>query len=200
MSYKSNYIQKYNDQSEYVFDMPIGGATIKTILGTKVLTFNPDGKKIGFLELDDLSLGNSKLHNLKASIYHNDESTDELREHKQRMQWFSSLALKRAFWNTCMSTYPAAHARAVKELQRRYDLTGIPYEHVIDAILDRRYHHVDYVSDFYKKQKFLASYKFPLEALKGEELWEVHSTDELLPPDLPKKLRGRPKKMRRKED
>ena len=57
-------------------------------LGTKVLTFNPDGKKIEFLELDDLSLGNSKLHNLRTAIYQNDESTDELKEHKQRMQWY----------------------------------------------------------------------------------------------------------------
>lgn len=82
---------------------------------------------------------------------------------------------------------------------RVYDLTGIPCEHAIAAIHDRRHSPLDYVSDFYKKEKFLASYSFPLEALKGEEFWETHSTDELLPPDLPKKLRRRPKRMRRKE-
>lgn len=42
----------------------------------------------------------------------------------------------------------------------------------------------------YYKEKFLVAYNFPLVALKGEEFWEVHSTDELLPPTLPKKLRG----------
>ncbi|KAL8112935.1 hypothetical protein AgCh_020304 [Apium graveolens] len=187
---------------------------------------------------------------------------------------FSSLLLKRAFWNACMSTYPTAHTRAMKELKklsnpayeqlsklppkvwtkahfsihnkadnvennmsecfnswiiherymsllnmiqeihfklltrirvnrdamvRVYDLTGIPCEHAIAAIHDRRHHPVDYVPDFYKKEKLMASYSFPLEALKGEEFWEIHSTEELLPPDLPKKLRGRPKRMRRKE-
>ena len=82
---------------------------------------------------------------------------------------------------------------------RVHDLIGIPCEHAIAAIYDRRHSPLDYVSDFYKKEIFLASYSFPLEALKGEELWETHSTDELLPPDLLKKLRGRPKRMRRKE-
>lgn len=57
-----------------------------------------------------------------------------------------------------------------------YDLTEIPCEHAIAAIHDRRHHPIDYVSDLYKKEKFLASYNFPLEALKGEEFWEIHST------------------------
>ena len=38
--------------------------------------------------MDDLSLGNSKLHDLRAAIYQNDESTDELKDMKQRMQWY----------------------------------------------------------------------------------------------------------------
>ncbi|KAK1373632.1 hypothetical protein POM88_029825 [Heracleum sosnowskyi] len=37
-------------------------------------------------------------------------------------------------------------------------------------------------------------------ALKGEDFWEFQSTEPLLPPDIPKKLRGRPKKLRRRED
>ncbi|XP_074364554.1 uncharacterized protein LOC141705544 [Apium graveolens] len=67
--------------------MPIGGAKVERILGKKVFTFNPDGKKIKFMELDDLSLGNSKLHYLRASIYQNDESIDGLKDIKQRIQW-----------------------------------------------------------------------------------------------------------------
>ncbi|KAL8121840.1 hypothetical protein AgCh_018537 [Apium graveolens] len=35
MPYKSNYIPKYIDQSEYAVDMPIGGAKIEMSLGTK---------------------------------------------------------------------------------------------------------------------------------------------------------------------
>lgn len=38
-----------------------------------------------------------------------------------------------------------------------------------------------------------------MEAIKGDEYWEIHSIEELLPPDIPAKLRGRPKKQRRKE-
>lgn len=38
-----------------------------------------------------------------------------------------------------------------------------------------------------------------LTALPGEEYWEYHVTGPLLPPDIPKKLRGRPKKLRRRE-
>ena len=78
--------------------MPIGGAKIEMSLGTKVLTFNPNGKKIGFLKLDDLSLGNSKLHNLRATICQNDESTDELREYKQRMQWYLDVKEENLLW------------------------------------------------------------------------------------------------------
>ncbi|WOH06484.1 hypothetical protein DCAR_0625912 [Daucus carota subsp. sativus] len=83
---------------------------------------------------------------------------------------------------------------------RVFDLTGIPCEHAIAAIYDRRHQVIDYISDYYKRSKYLASYQHSLEAIKGEEFWEVHSTDELLPPDIPKKLRGRPKRLRRRED
>lgn len=83
---------------------------------------------------------------------------------------------------------------------RVFELTGIPCEHAIAAIYDRRHQVVDYVSDFYKREKYLATYQHALEAINGEEFWEINSTDELLPPDIPKKLRGRPKKLRRKED
>lgn len=82
---------------------------------------------------------------------------------------------------------------------RYFDLTGIPCAHAIAAIHDRRHRPVDYISDYYKRDKYLAAYSHSLEAIKGEEYWEIHSTDELLPPDIPKKLRGRPKRLRRKE-
>lgn len=82
---------------------------------------------------------------------------------------------------------------------RVYDLTGIPCAHAIAPILERRHNPVNYLSDFYKRDKYLATYEHGLEAIKGEEYWEVHSTDEMLPPEIPKMLRGRPKKQRRRE-
>ena len=42
-------------------------------------------------------------------------------------------------------------------------------------------------------------YNYSLEAIKGEEFLKIYSTNELLPPDIPKKVRGRPKKLRRRE-
>ncbi|XP_074323846.1 uncharacterized protein LOC141660755 [Apium graveolens] len=83
---------------------------------------------------------------------------------------------------------------------RMYDLTGIPCHHAIAAIHSRRQEPLDYVSEYYKRDKYLATYKFSLEAMKGEEYWDFHSTETMLPPDIPKKLRGRPKKMRRREE
>ncbi|KAL8144883.1 hypothetical protein AgCh_003185 [Apium graveolens] len=189
------------------------------------------GDGTGYTIISDQQKGlDNALKDLLPGVEHRFCSRHLYSNYRKR---FSSLLLKIALWNACMSTYPAAHTRAVKELKklsnpayeqlsklppkeiqfklltrirvnidamvRVYDLTGIPCEHVIAAIHDRRYHPVDYISDFYKKEKFMAFYSFPLEALKGEEFWEIHSTGELLPPDLPKKLRGRPKRMRRKE-
>ncbi|XP_074366751.1 uncharacterized protein LOC141707468 [Apium graveolens] len=82
---------------------------------------------------------------------------------------------------------------------RVYDLTGIPCAHAIASIHDRRHNPIDYVSDYYKREKYLASYNFSIQAMKGEEFWTMQSCEEVLPPDIPKKLRGRPKKMRRRE-
>lgn len=83
---------------------------------------------------------------------------------------------------------------------RVFDLTGIPCPHALAAIYNRRHQPIDYVSEFYKKDKYLATYSFPLQALKGVDYWEYYDEDILLPPQLPKKLRGRPKRLRRKEE
>ncbi|WOH00279.1 hypothetical protein DCAR_0519638 [Daucus carota subsp. sativus] len=83
---------------------------------------------------------------------------------------------------------------------RNFDLTGIPCPHALAAIFDRRHQPIDYVSDYYKRDKYLATYSFPLQALKGIDYWDYHSDEELLPPEIPKKLRGRPKRLRRREE
>ena len=82
---------------------------------------------------------------------------------------------------------------------RVYDLTGMPCQHAIAAIHSRRHNPTDYVSDYYKREKYLAAYKHSLEAMKGEEYWDFHGGEIMLPPDIPKRLRGRPKKLRRRE-
>lgn len=82
---------------------------------------------------------------------------------------------------------------------RMFDLTCIPCHHAIAAIHSRRHQPADYVSEYYKRKKYLATYQYFLEAMKGEEYKDFHSSEELLPPDIPKKLRGRPKKLRRRE-
>lgn len=83
---------------------------------------------------------------------------------------------------------------------RNFDLTGIPCSHALAAIYDRRGQPVDYLSDYYKRDKYAAAYAFPLTALKGVDYWDFHDDEVLLPPELPKKLRGRPKRLRRREE
>ncbi|KAL8098301.1 hypothetical protein AgCh_031170 [Apium graveolens] len=68
-----------------------------------------------------------------------------------------------------------------------------------DAIHDSRQQPLDFVSEYYKRDKYIETYKYSLGALRGQDYWKIHSTDEMLPPDIPAKLRGRPKKLRRRE-
>ncbi|XP_074338221.1 uncharacterized protein LOC141676467 [Apium graveolens] len=82
---------------------------------------------------------------------------------------------------------------------RVFDLTGIPCPHAVAATHNRREQQQTYVSKYYSRDAYLESYKNSLGALKSEEFWETHSTEEILPPYIPKKLRGRPKKQRRRE-
>lgn len=83
---------------------------------------------------------------------------------------------------------------------RVFDLSGIPCAHVVAAIHNRREQPLDYVSKYYTREMYLESYKNYIAALRGDEFWESHSTEEMLPPHVPQKLRGRPKKQRRREE
>lgn len=58
-----------------IYHVPTGGAKVVKSLEKEVLTFNPDDKKIKFLEMDNLALGESNLHDLRSAVYQNDEST-----------------------------------------------------------------------------------------------------------------------------
>lgn len=59
---------------------------------------------------------------------------------------------------------------------RVWDLTSIPCAHAIAAIHDRRQNSVTYLSDYYKREKYLASYGHGLEAIKSDEYWKIYST------------------------
>ncbi|WOH15557.1 hypothetical protein DCAR_0935099 [Daucus carota subsp. sativus] len=47
---------------------------------------------------------------------------------------------------------------------------------------------------------YLKAYSQSISALRGEEFWEFTSACELLPPEMPTALRGRPKRLRRREE
>lgn len=51
---------------------------------------------------------------------------------------------------------------------RVFELTGIPCEHAIAAIHDRRHHPINYIADYYKRDKYLAAYAHSLEAIRGK--------------------------------
>ncbi|XP_074341298.1 uncharacterized protein LOC141678802 [Apium graveolens] len=83
---------------------------------------------------------------------------------------------------------------------RAWELTGIPCPHAVAAIYDRRHQPLAYVSHYYTREMYLKAYTFSLPVLRGEDFWEMTGKALMLPPDMPKKLRGRPKKLRRRED
>lgn len=83
---------------------------------------------------------------------------------------------------------------------RAWELTGIPCPHVVAAIHDRRHQPIAYVSPYYSKEMYMKSYSISLSALRGEDFWEEKNMAPMLPPDMPKKLRGRPKRLRRREE
>ncbi|XP_074366455.1 uncharacterized protein LOC141707283 [Apium graveolens] len=82
---------------------------------------------------------------------------------------------------------------------RAWDLTGIPCSHAVAAIHDRRHQPILYVSKYYTKEMYMKSYNQSLQALRGEDFREMTDKAVMFPPDIPKKLRGRPKRLRRRE-
>ncbi|GLU04917.1 hypothetical protein SLE2022_220450 [Rubroshorea leprosula] len=80
---------------------------------------------------------------------------------------------------------------------RYWQLSGVPCPHALACIRYKRWSVDDYISDFYKKEKFLAAYAYPLQCIrKGTKAWKVVGEEELLPPPV-KSMPGRPRKKRR---
>lgn len=90
-------------------------------------------------------------------------------------------------------------------LQRRtcscrvWDLLGIPCCHGVTAIQEARKNPLDYVASCYSKETYMETYSYCLDVIRGEDFWEDVDGDLILPPLIKKKLKGRPKKMRRRE-
>lgn len=82
---------------------------------------------------------------------------------------------------------------------RVWDLTGIPCCHGVTAIQEARKNPIDFVDKCYSKETYVQTYSYCLDVIRGEDFWEDVDGDEILPPLIVKKLKGRPKKMRRRE-
>ncbi|CAH9093048.1 unnamed protein product [Cuscuta epithymum] len=82
---------------------------------------------------------------------------------------------------------------------RRWDLCGIPYAHAICAILDKGDEPESYVHSCYSKDLYEKTYSYTLPPINGELLWPRTQHEEMHPP-IPKKMTGRPKKKRVREE
>ncbi|CAH9133824.1 unnamed protein product, partial [Cuscuta epithymum] len=82
---------------------------------------------------------------------------------------------------------------------RKWDLSGIPCAHSICAILDKGDQPEDYVDRWYSKELYQKTYSYTLQPINGELLWPRTEHEEMLPP-LPRKMCGRPKKKRVREE
>lgn len=80
---------------------------------------------------------------------------------------------------------------------RLWDLTGVPCAHAISAIYAQRELPEDYVSDYYKKETFLASYGATINPIASYEEWPQCDYEPILPP-LARVQVGRPKKARKR--
>ncbi|KAL4291477.1 hypothetical protein GQ457_14G016360 [Hibiscus cannabinus] len=79
---------------------------------------------------------------------------------------------------------------------REWELTGIPSCHAICAMFHDSKSPEDYVSEWYKKEKYMATYKHVLQPVRRKKFWPKG-----LPPILPPTVKvqpGRPKKKRTK--
>ncbi|GKV33059.1 hypothetical protein SLEP1_g41607, partial [Rubroshorea leprosula] len=81
---------------------------------------------------------------------------------------------------------------------RYWQLSGFPCPHALACIRYKRWRVEHYISDIYKKEKYLAAYAYPLQCIrKGTKAWKAVGEEELLPPPVKSMLR-RPRRKRRR--
>ncbi|KAL4378422.1 hypothetical protein GQ457_02G034530 [Hibiscus cannabinus] len=81
---------------------------------------------------------------------------------------------------------------------REWELTGIPCCHAICAMYHESKEPQTFISEWYTKERYLASYKHVLQPIRGKNFWPKREDDPIGPPKLKVKP-GRPKKKRRKD-
>ncbi|XP_010536255.1 PREDICTED: uncharacterized protein LOC104811292 [Tarenaya hassleriana] len=82
---------------------------------------------------------------------------------------------------------------------RQWDVTGIPCTHGLAVINQRRDNLSLYVSHYFSKEKWVATYENNILPLNGEIFWRKTMKDPLGVP-IPQSMPGRPRKFHRKKD
>ncbi|XP_045813103.1 uncharacterized protein LOC123907059 [Trifolium pratense] len=80
---------------------------------------------------------------------------------------------------------------------RKWDLTGIPCCHAIACIWHNKKEPEDFVSSYYRKSTFMATYSHIILPTNGPQLWRISKTMAINPPVVRRAI-GRPKKNRNK--
>lgn len=81
---------------------------------------------------------------------------------------------------------------------RRWNLSGLPCSHAVTCIFKKKDDVLDYIVEWYKVDKMKQAYDFYIKPLNGEKMWPKSSIDPPLPPQA-RRMPGRPKKQRRRE-
>ncbi|XP_019197949.1 PREDICTED: uncharacterized protein LOC109191752 [Ipomoea nil] len=82
---------------------------------------------------------------------------------------------------------------------RYWDLTGITCAHAICAIFDKGKQPEEFVHDWYSNDVYIRTYSHVMQPINGEIFW-LKTQNEKLHASAPKKMNGRPKKRRKKEE
>ncbi|KAM3271582.1 hypothetical protein ACQJBY_042029 [Aegilops geniculata] len=67
---------------------------------------------------------------------------------------------------------------------RRWDMTAIPCHHVVSAIYKSKQHPEDFVSAFFKKEMYMATYNPIIFPVPGPDLWTKTPTRDIDPPSF----------------
>jgi hypothetical protein len=79
----------------------------------------------------------------------------------------------------------------------KWDLTGLPFKHVVDAIWKSKLRPEEFVHQWLKKNKYMATYQHIIYPVPGRHAWVATQTEDIAPPKFTRQP-GRPKKARRK--
>ncbi|XP_010532980.1 PREDICTED: uncharacterized protein LOC104808850 [Tarenaya hassleriana] len=82
---------------------------------------------------------------------------------------------------------------------RQWDVTGIPCNHALAVINQRREGLSDYVSDYFSKAKWVATYRQNINPVNGSLFWRKSGKKPIVVPKT-RNMPGRPKKFKRKKD